>query len=404
MRLNLKPSIQIGDTMNKSILLIPFFLLLLNNVSLAQITVESESLFYQQKQLFDKLGVFKAWEVTKGNTETVIGCIDNGFDFYHPYLYSQLIPGYYVDKSYHPMTFSTMAHGTLVSSLIVAKPKTEKGMHGLAPDCKVLTASIGSIEHLLRHQQKIMKKDPKMSIMDVMKEINKDSIAVQQFVNRWNDYNGTAIAKSIHYLASNGVKVINISAEIVGIYPPQTQQKIDEALSYACERDVLIVIAAGNGNKEIPNTVKKRNNIIMVGALNGNDTPWKMTVGGVTQGSNFGELLDVCVPTEGLVVCLPSDSRFFKSDDGPMGAEDVPYHGDLCNVMPFGATSSAAPIVTSLAALVYSIAPTMSAGEVKKVIIQGCDDIGEKGFDIYTGYGRVNFSKTISHVLNRDIK
>lgn len=84
MRLNLKLSIQIGNTMNKSILLIPLFLLLLNNVSLAQITVESDSLFYRQKQLFDKLGVFKAWEVTKGNTETVIGCIDNGFDFYHP--------------------------------------------------------------------------------------------------------------------------------------------------------------------------------------------------------------------------------------------------------------------------------------------------------------------------------
>jgi hypothetical protein len=62
--------------------------------------------------------------------------------------------------------------------------------------------------------------------------------------------------------------------------------------------------------------------------------------------------------------------------------------------MPVGATSSATPIVTSLAALVYSIAPDMTANEVKKAIVEGCDDIGDKGVDVYTGHGRVNFGKT----------
>ena len=69
--------------------------------------------------------------------------------------------------------------------------------------------------------------------------------------------------------------------------------------------------------------------------------------------------------------------------------------------MPFGATSGAAPIVTSLAALVYSITPDMTANEVKKAILDGCDDIEEEGVDMYTGHGRINFGKTIELVKNR---
>ena len=186
-----------------------------------------------------------------------------------------------------------MAHGTLVSSLMIAKPQNENGMHGFAPDCKVMTASIGSIEHILRRRQDVLKSNPNISMQEVMKEIYKDTVAVQNFADKWNTYNGTAIAKSIVYLVQNGVKVINISSEIVFIYPEQTQQKIDEALDYAREYNILVVIAAGNGNKEIPNKLKNRNNIVLVGASNKDDTRWTMTIGTVTQGSNWGNMLDV---------------------------------------------------------------------------------------------------------------
>ncbi len=385
----------------KKVLLVVTVLFLSSKLCVAQITIENDSLFFKQKELFEKLGVFKAWEATKGNPNVFIGCIDNGFDFYHPYLHNQLIPGYYADEAYHSMTFTTMSHGTLVSSLMVAKPKTENGMRGLAPDCKVLTASIGAIEHIFRRRQEIMKDNPKMSMMDVMKEINKDTAAIARFAERWNAYGGAATAKAIVYLVENGAKVINISLEIVAsMYPEWVQQKINEAFSFARQRDVLLVIAAGNSNKEISGTLKNRDNIIMVGASTKEDTRWTMTAGPISQGSNWGELLDVCAPTEELVVCQPSDSRFYKTDDGPMGEENVPYKGGICDIMPFGATSGAAPIVTSLAALIYSIHPDMAASEVKKAIIKGCDDMGDTGYDIYTGHGRINFGTTIEMVKN----
>ena len=74
----------------------------------------------------------------------------------------------------------------------------------------------------------------------------------------------------------------------------------------------------------------------------------------------------------------------------------------MYEVVPSGATSSAAPIVTSLVALVYSVRPDLDAENVVDIIKGGCDDIGDKGFDIYTGYGRVNFGETIEIALKRN--
>jgi hypothetical protein len=76
-----------------------------------------------------------------------------------------------------------------------------------------------------------------------------------------------------------------------------------------------------------------------------------------------------------------------------MGLMKLPFKG-AHEVRPNGATSSAAPIVTSLVALIYSVRPTLDAKAVVKIVEQGCDDI-KKGYKIHTGHGRVNFGKSI---------
>jgi hypothetical protein len=60
----------------------------------------------------------------------------------------------------------------------------------------------------------------------------------------------------------------------------------------------------------------------------------------------------------------------------------------------------AAPIVTSLVALIYSVRPTLEAKSVVKIVEQGCEDIGKKGYNLHTGHGRINFGKSIK--LARD--
>lgn len=368
-------------------------------VLMAQQAPGNDPMSGKQDKLFEKLGVRKAWEITKGSPDVLIGCIDNGFDFYHPYLRDNLIPGYYQEKAYHPMTFQTMAHGTLVASLMAANPADGTGMYGLAPECKVLTVSTGSMEHyILKKRQEILKNTPGMSPAGIMEEMAKDSAKIGAFSRQWNEFSGTAAAKGIVYLAENGVKVINISAEILAPYSSETQKELNKAVDYARRKNVLIVIAAGNGNKEIPDILDNYDNVIVAGASTLSDERWALNT---PQGSNWGALLDVCAPTDQLVVCQPSDKRFYDADDGPMGEEHIPFDGKIYDVMPYGATSAAAPIVSALAALVYSAEPGIKASEVKRSILDGCDDIGEEGVDNYTGHGRVNFGKTIESVTHR---
>jgi hypothetical protein len=51
-------------------------------------------------------------------------------------------------------------------------------------------------------------------------------------------------------------------------------------------------------------------------------------------------------------------------------------------------------------ALVYDISPDMPAKEAKKAILEGCDDIGEKGVGMYTGHGCIRFIRTIARIKN----
>src|SRR5581483_5082690 len=114
----------------------------------------------------------------------------------------------------------------------------------------------------------------------------------------------------------------------------------------------------------------------------------------VKQGSNFGKRLTCLAPVQDLLVCMPHEKRMYESDDGPFGPTRDEFKGGH-DVLKVGATSSAAPIVSGLAALVLSARPDLDAAAVVDLVKQGCDDLGEPGFDIHTGYGRVNFGKTL---------
>lgn len=112
-------------------------------------TAPNDSLFEAQRPYFEKMNVLKAWEITKGAPTVVIGVVDTGFDFFHPDLESQLRSGFYADEVYHTEIHGMISHGTLVAGLMVAEADNKIGVAGLAPDCTVLTASVGAIEHTL---------------------------------------------------------------------------------------------------------------------------------------------------------------------------------------------------------------------------------------------------------------
>ena len=395
----------------KGIFLVIIFLIisLQPNISVAQETQASlnDSLFSKQKQFFEKLKVFEAWKLTKGSPDILIGVIDNGFDFFHPDLLDQLSPGFYTSGGYHTEVYGNVAHGTLVSSIIGAKENNEIGMAGLAPGCKILASSHGIIEHfILKLKSDYLKEHPDADYAEGMKVLAQHRDEASKFGENWTTYIASSIAGAIRYSVDHGAKVINISGFLNKslISSSEARNKLDEAFTYAADNDIIIVISAGNDAREVDDYPGDGHLTIVAGATMLNDERWEkeISIGKQTiikQGSSYGKRLTVMAPVESLVVCVPHEKRYYSADDSPMGTTEVEFKG-MYDILPSGATSSAAPIVTSLVALVYSLRSDLTAASVIEIIKQGCDDIGEKGYDIYTGYGRVNFGKTLEIAQN----
>jgi subtilisin family serine protease len=362
---------------------------------------KADSLVAKQQALFDRLNVAEAWQITRGDPKVLVGVIDNGFDFFHPDLKGQLIPGYYYPGGYHTECYENVAHGTLVVGLIVAKEDNPAGMVGLAPRCRVLTASQGMIEHtLVKMQSKFFQEHPQATLADLQQEMMKHPEALQKFARDWVHFQVAGAADAVRYLADHGVRVINFSGGLKRSLCPSAEKwkRLEDAFSYAAEKGVVIVLAAGNNAARWEDYPGSPDTVIVAGATLLNDARWEEEVtfqgARIKQGSNFGKRLTVMAPVEKLVVCAPHERRFYSCDDGPMGPMTLPFKG-AHEVRPNGATSSAAPVVTSLVALVYSARPTLDARSVVKIVEQGCDDVGGKGYNTHTGYGRVNFGKSL---------
>lgn len=158
-----------------------------------------------------------------------------------------------------------------------------------------------------------------------------------------------AIAKSIRYAVDNGAKIINMSfGELYTI----DQKLIEKAIKYAAEKDVLLIHASGNHSANVDSLIiyprpyyhdgGKANNWINVGASDRrNDENLRASI------SNYGkEQVDVFAP--GVRINSTTPGSQYKRFDG---------------------TSMAAPIVSGIAALIRSYYPSLSAVQVREIIM-----------------------------------
>ncbi|MFI5452183.1 S8 family serine peptidase [Pedobacter sp. UC225_61] len=159
------------------------------------------------------------------------------------------------------------------------------------------------------------------------------------------------MAAAIRYAVDNGARVINISSGKEGESPQK--QLVDDAVKYAMEKDVLIVTAAGNRGEDlkVESGYPSRNYLdggkaaswINVGASGPRDDgtllPWF---------SNYGaKAVDVFAPGVDIWSTWPGNAYRYESG-----------------------TSMAAPVVSGLAALIWSYYPKLSALQVKEIIMK----------------------------------
>lgn len=158
------------------------------------------------------------------------------------------------------------------------------------------------------------------------------------------------VASAIRYAADNGAKVINMS--FGKGYSPQ-KAAVDEAVKYAISKDVLLVHAAGNDNKNLDEEQNFPTNKYLDGSL---ASSW-ITVGasGVDDNetlkasfSNYGKTtVDVFAP--GVQIYSTTPDNKYMDQQG---------------------TSMASPVVAGLAGLIRSYYPKLTALQVKDIILK----------------------------------
>jgi serine protease len=297
-----------------------------------------------------------AWSVATGQG-VIVAVVDSGVDKDHPEFAGKLVKGAsWIGCGRRAVTPCTdpsqwddeNGHGTHVAG-IVAAPRNGVGTTGVAPGAQIMP----------------------VRVLDA-------------------DGSGTSddVAAGIRYAADNGAKVINLS---LGGLPVQSQlydetgidSAFSEAIAYATERGVLVVVAAGNeGAPLCDDEPLDRDGALCVGATDSNDLK--------SYYSNFGYGLDIVAPGGlGSVLCDdPEDilSTYAISAD-TLCTDTIGYE-------TLAGTSMAAPHVSGIGALLAQRGIEGSAAAAR--IIATADDLGIPGSDPVYGAGRVNARRAVT--------
>lgn len=155
------------------------------------------------------------------------------------------------------------------------------------------------------------------------------------------------VAVGIKYAVDNGAQIINMS---FGKYLSPHSKWVEEAIKYATDKNVLMVHASGNDGYNIdsipifpsrymPNQ-KESDTFIRVGATDEKGVPISI--------SNFGKKeVDLFAPGYN-INSLSGNNGYMRSQG----------------------TSIAAPMVTGVAALIWSYYPKLTAVQIKKIILE----------------------------------
>ena len=154
----------------------------------------------------------KAWGISKGKNNVIVGIVDTGVDLQHEDLAPNLLKGYNAVKPGQPPQDSGY-HGTHVAGIVGAVSDNGKGVTGIAPQVKLLPVQV-----LAR---------------------------------------GAGVAEvtdGIVWAVDNGSKVINLS--LGWDYPsPAVEEAFKRAVKYALDKNVVICAAMSNSSRFNPKSV-----------------------------------------------------------------------------------------------------------------------------------------------------
>jgi len=193
-------------------------------------------------------------------------------------------------------------------------------------------------------------------------------MAEKGFDSEGRGYTDT-VAQGIINAVDKGANIISMSWGAYGT-PPQL---LYEAIKYAYDSGVLLVAAAGNYPSSMRHYPAAYDEVVAVGATDRNDI-WYFP---------FGEWLEIFAPGMGIY------STISESHDPSW---TYPYD-------TLSGTSMACPHVVGVAALILTRFPDLKRDRLRVRLWYSTDDLGDPGFDIHYGYGRINAKKAVEEAF-----
>lgn len=324
-----------------------------------------------------KTKILDAWESSKGGKGVTVAVVDTGVDGKHEDLSAGQVGGGYL--SYCQASGGTgnclvhisatvaagentddNGHGTIVAGIIGATPDNSKGIAGINWNVRLMP----------------------------IKVLDSSGSGVS-----------SDVAAGIVWAADNGAQIINLSLGGTSI---EGNAVLNQAITYAYNKSVLVVAAAGNDAALIgsdldiapvyPVCNDGQNNMVLgVAAVDDGDKKALF--------SNYGR---GCID-----ISAPGTAYFNTSDDqkGLISTYYDPKQPTKNNLYVFASgTSIAAPIVSGIAALVKAKHPDLSGISLRDRLIASSDSIDgvnigachDKSCTGKLGSGRINASKALS--------
>jgi type VII secretion-associated serine protease mycosin len=308
----------------------------------ARSIAEPNDPYFPDQWALTHVGATCAWERTIGSPEVTVAVVDSGVDMQHPDLVERLRTDGrdFVDGDDDPSDEN--GHGTNVAGIIAATIDNGEGGVGMAPGVSILPVRV---------------------------------------MNARGAGSDRAIARGIRFAADKGAQVINLSlGATLTIDADTVSEQVTSAIRYAQDQGALVIVAAGNDFLPLENAIVGENpDVLVVAATDQNDVKADF--------SNSGPWIGITAPGVHILSTMPTYDVYLTSG--------VPREERFQNNYDYmTGTSQATPLVSGLAALLFSAHPDWDARQVEQAIKDHAADISRQNVSLarqgYLGRGRID--------------
>ncbi|MHA1994761.1 MAG: S8 family serine peptidase [Candidatus Hodarchaeales archaeon] len=301
----------------------------------------------------EEVGIPAAWEYTQGSSEIIVAIIDSGVDYTHPDLYNSTwenpaeIPnnGWDDDSNGYIDDYIGWDFQDNDNDPSPPLPPAIGSKHGTFIAGLIAADDDNDI---------FVGAAPNIKIMS-LRFLRHD---LSFLVSDWSK-----LVDAILYAVEQGAKIINLSLQANGIPP----NEVYEAIRNAYQAGVIIVGVTGNYENHVtyPGNYSE---VIAVSATTSTQD--------IADFSAYGAQNEICAP----------------------GHEVYSITGYETTVVLGSGTSYATPLVSGSIALMLSLNPSLTNEEIRMILHESANDLGDEGKDHIYGYGLLNITSALERV------